>query len=113
MPDNTMNDWKRSFNAIWIAELIAIAGFATSTPIIPMYFKDLGMTDPSSLNFWTGLTQTSSSLAMALFAPIWGSLADSYGRRLMLLRAMIGGALLLGLMAFATEPWQITVLRTL
>ncbi len=108
-----MNDWKRSFNAIWIAEFIAIAGFATSTPIIPLYLRDLGLTDPASLNFWTGLTQASSSIAMAVFAPIWGSLADSYGRRLMLLRAMLGGALLLGLLSLATEPWQVAVLRTL
>jgi len=108
-----MNDWKRSFNAIWVAEFIAIAGFATSTPIIPLYLRDLGLTDPASLNFWTGLTQASSSIAMAVFAPIWGSLADSYGRRLMLLRAMLGGALLLGLLSLATEPWQVAVLRTL
>jgi len=108
-----MNNWKRSFNAIWVAEFIAIAGFATSTPIIPLYLRDLGLTDQASLNFWTGLTQASSSIAMAVFAPIWGSLADSYGRSLMLLRAMLGGALLLGLMSLATEPWQIAVLRTL
>lgn len=108
-----MNDWKRSYNAIWIAEFIAIIGFSTSTPIIPLYLKELGLSDPASLNFWTGLTQTSSSIAMAVFAPIWGALADSYGRRLMLLRAMLGGAILLGLMSLATAPWQITVLRTL
>ncbi len=108
-----MNDWKRSFNAIWIAELIAIAGFATTTPIIPLYFKSMGMTDPAALNFWTGLTHSGASLAMAIFAPIWGSLADSYGRKLMLMRAMFGGALLIGLMGIATDPWQIAVLRTL
>jgi len=108
-----MNDWKKSFNAIWIAEFLAIAGFATSAPIIPMYFQSMGMTDSASLNFWTGITHTSASIAMALMAPIWGALADSYGRRPMLLRAMTGGAILIGLMAFATEPWQILVLRTI
>ncbi len=38
-------------------------------------------------------------MALAIFAPIWGSLADSHGRKLMLLRAMIGGTVLLGLLA--------------
>jgi DHA1 family multidrug resistance protein-like MFS transporter len=108
-----MHDWNRSYKAIWIAEFIAIAGFATTTPIVPLYFRELGMTDTASLNFWTGLTHTGASLAMAFFAPIWGSLADSYGRKLMLLRAMFGGALLIGLMALATEPWQVAVLRTI
>jgi MFS transporter, DHA1 family, multidrug resistance protein len=111
--ETSMHDWNRSFKAIWIAEFIAIAGFATSTPIVPLYFREMGMTDTASLNFWTGLTHTGASLAMAFFAPIWGSLADSYGRRLMLLRAMFGGALLIGLMALTTEPWQVAVLRTL
>ena len=108
-----MHDWKRSYKAIWIAEFIAIAGFATTTPIVPLYFRELGMTDTAALNFWTGLTHTGASLAMAIFAPIWGSLADSYGRRLMLLRAMFGGALLIGLMALATDPWQVAFLRTI
>jgi len=108
-----MKNWKESFNAILIAEFLAIAGFATTTPIFPLYFKSLGIVDTASLNFWSGLTQTGGALAMAFFAPIWGSLADNYGRRLMLLRAMFGGALIIGLMAFTTSPWQVAVLRTL
>lgn len=108
-----MNDWKRSFNAIWVAEFIAIAGFATTTPIIPLHLKAMGLSDAGSLNFWTGLIHASSSIGLAVFAPIWGSLADSYGRRLMLLRAMLGGAVLIGLMALTTAPWQLLVLRTM
>jgi len=106
-----MSDWHRSFKAIWIAEFIAIAGFATTTPIIPFYLQDLGL-GGASLNFWNGFTQTGASLAMALMAPIWGSLADSYGRKPMLLRAMLGGAVLIGLMSLTTAPWQVALLRT-
>lgn len=108
-----MVNWKPSFNAIWVAELIAIAGFATTTPIIPLFLYDIGVSDTVALNFWTGLSHSGAALSMAIFAPIWGSLADSYGRKLMLLRAMFGGALLIGLMGLATEPWQIALLRTL
>jgi DHA1 family multidrug resistance protein-like MFS transporter len=108
-----MQPWQRSFRAIWVAEFLAIAGFATTIPIVPLYFRQLGMTDPTALNFWTGMTHVGPSLAMALFAPIWGSLADSYGRKLMLLRAMFGGAILIALQGFTTEPWQVMVLRTL
>ncbi|HPE89255.1 MAG TPA: MFS transporter [Spirochaetia bacterium] len=108
-----MHDWKRSFYAIWAAEFIALAGFATTTPIIPLRLMAMGLTEATGLNFWAGLTQAGAALGMMLFAPIWGSLADSYGRRLMLLRAMFGGAALIGLMALATEPWQLAALRTL
>lgn len=108
-----MHNWKRTFWAIWVAEIIAISGFGTTTPIIPLYIQSLGVTDTASLNFWTGLTNTGAALIMALMAPIWGSLADSYGRKLMLLRAMFGGAVLFALMSFTTEPWQVATLRTL
>lgn len=108
-----MSSWTKSYIAILIAETLAIAGFATSMPIVPLYLQDMGLTDPAQLKYWTGLIQSVSSIALAVFAPIWGSLADSYGRRMMLLRAMFGGAILVGLMAFTVEPWQFLVLRTL
>lgn len=108
-----MQSWKRSFYVIWFAELIAIAGFNTTTPIIPLFLRDLGVTDPGRLNYWNGLSQSASALALALLAPVWGSLADGYGRKPMILRAMFGGAVLISLMALTTSPWQVFVLRTL
>ena len=96
--------WKRSFFAVFFAEGLAIAGFSISMPVIPLFFSELGLHTEASINFWNGLTQTSSAIALAVFAPIWGALADRYGRRSMLLRAMFGGAVLVGLMAFVTAP---------
>jgi len=106
-------DWKTSFRAVWIAEFIAIAGFQTSTPILPFYLADLGVRGTAALNFWNGTINALTSLALALVAPLWGSLADSYGKKPMLLRATAGGALLLGLMAFVTAPWQLLTLKIL
>lgn len=108
-----MRSWKSTFTAILIAETLAIAGFAVSMPVIPLYLQDLGVSDPGALKIWSGLIQSSAGLTLAIFAPLWGSLADRYGRRLMLLRAMLGGAIIVALMAFAVHPWQILVLRTL
>jgi DHA1 family multidrug resistance protein-like MFS transporter len=105
--------WKRSFNALLVAEFLAIAGFQTSTPILPLYLRDLGVTDPGSLNSWNGVINGFTSLALALVAPVWGSLADSYGKKAMLLRATIGGTILLAAMAFVTSPWQLLVLKIL
>lgn len=108
----TMNrSWKRTFIAILIAEGFAIAGFATSMPIIPFYLQELGATTVGEVNFWNGLIQGGGSLTMAIFAPLWGALADVYGRKKMLLRAMTAGAVVLGLISFASAPWQVFVLR--
>ncbi|MFA6505169.1 MAG: MFS transporter [Treponemataceae bacterium] len=108
-----MRSWKTVYISILVAETLAIAGFGTSMPVIPIYLQDMGMHDQATLKFWSGLIQSVSAIMMAVTSPIWGSLADSRGRRMMLLRALFGGAIFVGLMAFATEPWQLLVLRAL
>jgi DHA1 family multidrug resistance protein-like MFS transporter len=108
-----MQTWKKSFYALWAAEFLAIAGFSTTNPILPLYLTELGIHDPALLNWWTGAINACPAIALAVFAPIWGSIADGYGRKLMLLRAMIGGALLLGLLALTNAPWQVLLIKIL
>jgi MFS family permease len=50
---------------------------------------------------------------MAIASPIWGILGDRYGRKPMLIRSMIGGALTVGLIYFCQDPFQLFVLRFL
>ncbi len=105
--------WKKNLYAIWLAELLALAGFSTSMPIIPFYLQSLGVKDQHLLKLWVGLIQSTASIALGLIAPVWGRLADLHGRRPMLLRAMLGGAVIIALMGFITQPWQLLVLRTI
>jgi DHA1 family multidrug resistance protein-like MFS transporter len=108
-----MISWKKSFYAILAAEFLAIAGFGTSTPIIPFFLHDLGVGDKDSLKLWVGAVNFASSFSLALMAPIWGRLADSYGRKSMLLRSMAGGGLIIFLIGFTTSPLQFLLLRIL
>jgi MFS transporter, DHA1 family, multidrug resistance protein len=110
---NSNSSWKKTLYAIWVGELLAIAGFSTSGPIIPFFLQDLGVSSQAEINFFTGLINALPALSLAIMAPIWGSLADNYGRKPMLLRAMFGGALILVLEGLVTNPWQLLVLRTL
>ena len=103
--------WQKNFYAIWVAQLLAIAAFGTVTPILPFYIQELGVTDPARVKMWVGLVQTAGSAMVALFSPIWGRLADSYGRRIMFLRALIGGTVMMTLMGTATHPWQLVLFR--
>jgi len=93
------------------AELISIAGFSTSGPILPFFLFDLGVKDPLALKVYVGLIQSLPAISLAVMAPIWGALADSYGRKPMLLRAMFGGAAIMALQGLVTSPWQLLVLR--
>lgn len=96
-----------------VGELLSIAGFSTSGPILPFFLADLGVVDPFALNLYVGLIQSLPAISLAVMAPIWGSLADNYGRKPMLLRAMFGGAAIVVLQGLVTSPWQLLVLRTI
>ena len=108
-----MPSWKRSFYAVFAGEILALVGFTASFPVIPFFIRDLGVTDPAKLNIWVGACAAATAVAMFVFAPLWGQMADIYGKRPMLLRAMFGGAVVVGLMGLANAPWQILVLRGL
>ncbi|MDR2444683.1 MAG: MFS transporter [Spirochaetaceae bacterium] len=106
--------WKWNYAAVLVAETLAILGFALSMPVIPLFLVDeIGVSDQQQLKLWTGLIQSCASIALAVFAPVWGRLADMYSRRAMLMRAMFGGAIVVSAMAFVQAPWQLMVLRTL
>ena len=65
------------------------------------------------LDLWTAAAGSASGLSMGIASPIWGVLGDRYGRKPMLIRSMIGGALTVGLIFFAQSPAQLLVLRFL
>jgi DHA1 family multidrug resistance protein-like MFS transporter len=114
MEDNSLTQsWKRNLYVIWAAELVAIAGFSVAAPFLPYYVQELGVTDPGQVEMWSALLFTGQAITMAIFAPIWGSLADRYGRKLMVVRAMFGGAVLLGAMGFVRNVQQLAILRAL
>ncbi|TMD78479.1 MAG: multidrug efflux MFS transporter, partial [Chloroflexi bacterium] len=50
---------------------------------------------------------------MTIASPIWGLLGDRLGRKPMLIRSMVGGAITVGLMFFAQTPLQLVILRFL
>jgi len=108
-----MVSWKRNLYVLTAAELIAIAGFAVVFPFMPFYIQELGITDPDKVKLWTGLISAAQPVSMAMVAPVWGSLADRYGRKLMVERAMFGGALIFVAMGFARSVEQLVVLRIL
>ena len=108
-----MSHWRRTLYAVGAGELLAVAGFTTSTPITPLFLQDLGVTDPTRLKMLAGLVQALPSISLVFFSPIWGGIADNYGRKPMLMRAMFGGTLVMLLMGMVTSPWQLLVLKTI
>jgi MFS transporter, DHA1 family, multidrug resistance protein len=73
--------------------------------------SELHIPNGPELAFWTGVTGGATGFALALTSPIWGRLADRYGRKPMLVRAMVGGGISVGLMGLAQSALQLTILR--
>jgi len=55
---------------------------------------------------------STSGLVLALLAPVWGEIADRYGRKPMVARALFGSGFVVGLMSLAQSTTQLFVLRT-
>ena len=65
------------------------------------------------LDLWTAAAGSVSGLSMGIASPIWGVLGDRLGRKPMLVRSMVGGALTVGLIYFVQSPEQLVILRFL
>jgi MFS transporter, DHA1 family, multidrug resistance protein len=107
-------NWRRNLAALWFAEFTAIFGFSFAFPFLSIFIsQDLGVAPGRDLDLWTAAAGSVSGLAMAIVSPIWGVLGDRLGRKPMLVRSMVGGALTVGLIYFVQTPEQLVALRFL
>ncbi|VTP84880.1 multidrug resistance protein [Proteus vulgaris] len=107
------NSWKRNLYIVWFGCFLTGAGFSLIMPFLPLYVEELGITDHEELNLWTGVAFSITFLFSAIAAPFWGKLSDRKGRKLMLLRSALGMAIVMVLIGFAQNIWQLLVLRAL
>jgi DHA1 family multidrug resistance protein-like MFS transporter len=104
-------NWKRTLYIVFFAQMVAVAGFLVTVPFLPLYVEELGTNTNLSTEFLAGLTYSAQAFTMAIASPIWGALADRYGRKLMVERAMFGGTVILLLMGFVQSAEQLVLLR--
>ncbi len=106
-----MGSWRRTLYALWLAQTLTIIGFSMRSPFLPFYVAQLGATRFDQQALWSGVISASGAGLMAFTAPVWGIVSDRYGRKPMVVRAMIGGWITISLMALATSPWHLLGLR--
>lgn len=103
----------RNLFVLWFGVFMTGMGFSAIMPFLPLYIGQLGHYSSSTLNILSSVTYAITFVMTAIFSPIWGRLADKYGRRPMLLRAAFGMAIVITLMAFVTNEWELIFLRAL
>lgn len=105
--------WRQNLRVLWIAQFIAMIGMNACLPFLPLYVRTLGITDLETAQRWSGIINSAPFMFSVITSPIWGALGDRYGRKLMVVRAIIGLAVSMTLMGFATNIWQLLFLRLL
>jgi len=105
--------WRKTLYIMVFCQVITSIGFSSIFPFLPLYVKSLGSVTSLGTDILSGLVFSSQALTMMIASPIWGAVADRWGRKLMVERAMFGGAVILLLMAFARSAEELVLLRTI
>ncbi|MBW3626216.1 MAG: MFS transporter [Actinobacteria bacterium] len=93
-------------------QFVSTAGLTVVVPLLPLHLEELGALGPSR-QLWTGIVLAAPAVTLALAAPLWGRAGDRWGRKPMVVRALLGLAAALVLMALARTPAQLLAARLL
>lgn len=109
-----MNDpWRRNLIVCVFGSFTTILAMTLLLPFLPLYVAELGVKSHAAIVQWSGIAFGATFFTAALTAPLWGRLADRYGRKLMLIRASLGMAIAMSLIGMAENVWQLVALRLL
>lgn len=106
-----MLPYRKNLFAVTAATFIGFTGFTLVMPFLPLYFRQLGVTDVGEIALWSGLSLGVTPATTALLAPFWGRLADRFGRKIMVERSLASFVLVMASMAFVTKAWHVLALR--
>jgi len=106
-----MPAWERTLALLVVAQFSSALGFSIIFPFLPLYLKELGSSTNLSIEILSGLVFSVQAVTMTIASPFWGAVADRYGRKLMVVRAGCGGAVVILLMGFVQTAEQLIFLR--
>ena len=84
-----LEPWQRNQYIVVATVALAQVGSDLTQPFIALYVRYLGVTDLTEASRWSGLVVGAAPLCSALMSPLWGSMADRFGRKAMVLRALL------------------------
>jgi len=103
--------WRRNVWALALVVFVAFVGFQSFSPFLPLYVRELGVTDPGRIALWTGLLSAVTPAISGLLAPLFGRMADRFGRKAMLIRSLAGFIVIIAAMGLVTSVEQLLLAR--
>jgi MFS transporter, DHA1 family, multidrug resistance protein len=107
-----MKSW-RAINGLFLTTTI-LEGLAWGhvQAYSPLYLAELGLT-PVEVNSWTGLLYAVMLGTAMPLAPFWGSIAERYSRKAVILRGQYLATVAYLILAFAPNIWWVVLSRVL
>ena len=104
--------WKENLRVAWFGSFLTGASISLVVPFMPIFVEQLGI-ERNQVAFYAGLAISVSAVSAALVSPIWGILADKYGRKPMMIRAGLAMTITMGGLAFVPNIYWLLFLRLL
>ena len=105
--------WRRNVWALSLVVFVAFVGFQSFSPFLPLYVRELGVSDPGRIALWSGLLSAITPAISGVLSPLFGRMADRFGRRAMMIRSLAGFCVIIGAMGLVTSVEQLFLARLL
>jgi len=106
-------NWQWTLWAMVVIQFVMTLSFTVLSPIIPLFLPELGVSSPRSVALWSGILSATTPFVAVLSSPLWGGLADRYGRKPMLIRSGVAIVIFTALMGVSMTVWQFFIVRAL
>ncbi|BDD94175.1 MFS transporter [Pandoraea sp. NE5] len=103
--------WRRNLTIAVFGSFTTLVSLSLLLPFLPLYVQQLGVASEAAVIQWSGVAFSATFLGTAVTAPLWGHLADRFGRKPMLIRAAVGMAIVMSLIGVAHNVYQLVGLR--
>ncbi|MEW5872596.1 MAG: MFS transporter [Chloroflexota bacterium] len=103
-----MKTLNKNILILFFTLVVVMLGFGMVIPILPFYVKSLGASGTA-----LGGLMATYAVMQFIFAPVWGSLSDRYGRKPVLILGVLGNAIAQLLFGLSTQLWMLFASRIL
>ncbi|WP_042144081.1 MFS transporter [Paucisalibacillus sp. EB02] len=96
---------------MWFANFFIAGSMTMVLPFLSLYIDSFGDYSDVYVQNWAGWVFLVTFIAAFIFSPIWGRFGDKFGRKKLLVFFATGMGISIFLMGFATNVWQLFILR--
>ena len=108
-----MEVWRKNLFVLWGTQFLAMLGMNLVVPFLPFFVRELGVQSESDVALWSGAAFAGTFLSAFVATPFWGTLGDRYGRKAMVIRAIVGLALSQIFIGLSQNVYQLVAFRVL